>query len=172
MGLIISIIGLILLFLAVKSISNYYSNQTPFKYMLYSLISGIILAIVAGISLFLLLIPIFNSASSTSSTSTFYVSLISIFLLIVVLVLVPSFVSIIFQYLAYDSVGKLTGIHEFHTAALLLLIGIILTIIVIGIILIFIGIIFLIIAFAKLPGEAKPALNDQTFNQDTNKEIF
>ena len=42
---------------------------------------------------------------------------------------VPSFVSIIFQYLAYDSVGKLTGIHEFHTAALLLLIGIILTII-------------------------------------------
>ena len=49
---------------------------------------------------------------------------------------------------------------------LILLIGIILTIIVIGVILMFIGIIFLIIAFAKLPDEARPALNDQNFNHD------
>jgi len=171
LGLAISIIGLILLLFAIKSISKYYSNQRPFRYMLYSLISGIVLAVVAVILLFLVFIPIISSAATAHGT-TIGISIISIFLLIIVLVLVPGLVSVIFQYLAYDSVEKLTGIDEFHTAALLLLIGIILAIIFIGIILVLIGTIFLIIGFIKLPDEAKPAVNDQNFNQNNNKEMF
>jgi len=177
LGFVISIAGLILLILAIKSISNYYGNQKPFRYMLYSLISGIILSVVSALILFLIVVPLIASAANNSTTSAGVLSpaatsLIVTLLLVILLILLTSLVSIIFQYMAYDNVGKLTGIHEFHTAALLLLIGILLAIIVVGIFLILIGIIFLIIAFAKLPDEAIPAENDQNFNHETKEEIF
>lgn len=177
LGFIISIAGLILLLLAIKSISNYYGDQKPFRYMLYSLISGIILSVVSALILFLVLVPLIASAANNSATSAggfspAITSLIGILFLTFLLILLTSLVSIIFQYMAYDNVGKLTGIHEFHTAALLLLIGILLVIVFIGVFLILIGIIFLIIAFAKLPDEAMRAEIDQNFNQNTNNEIF
>jgi uncharacterized membrane protein len=170
-GLIISIAGLVLILLATRSISHYYSNKKPFRYMLYSLISGIILGVVAIILLFLLFIPFVRSAAGVNGTTTID-SFIVILLIVFLMVLLPGIVVIIFQYLSYDSAGKLTGIDEFHTAALLLFIGILLTVILIGIILLFVGIIFLIIAFAKLPDDAMPAENDQNFNHETKEEIF
>jgi len=195
-GFIISITGLILLFLAFKFISNDYSNQTPFRYMLYSLISGIILVVASGVLLFLVHIPGVNSATGANNTSTISTSFTTILLLVLFTFMVPAILSISFQYLAYSSVGKLSGVNEFHTAGLLLVIGTIITIIsivifvsfigvsrstqfidaitisiLIGDALIFPGIARLIIAFIKLPGEEKHAENEQNFNRDTHREI-
>ncbi len=114
-GLIISIIGLILLLIAIKSISNYYNNYKPFRYMIYSLISGIALSVVAIILFFMLFIPFVSSAAGSHSTNIF----IPLLLIILLTVLVPGIGVIIFQYLSYNNIGKLTGIDEFNTAALL-----------------------------------------------------
>jgi len=188
---IISIIGLILIFFAIKYISNYYNNYKPFKYMLYSLISGI--AFIALILLFLHA-PVLSSTAIANSISR-YTSFITT--LLIMIILVPIFISIIFQYIAYNSAGKLTGYYEFHPAALVLLIGAIINIIgivnfvfyisgikniifldaidiviLLGTVLTLSGVMRLIIAFIKLPGKAKSAENNRNFNQDIHKEMF
>ena len=196
-GFVISIVGLILLLLAIKSISTYYSNQKPVRYMLYSLVSGAILAIASTSLLVLAHVPGVSSAAGANSISAINLSFIALLLLVLFLFLAPGIVSIIFQYIAYNRVGKLIGSDEFHTASLFLLTGTIITITSIAIfvsftdipsnalllnivrIIIFIGIVpilpgiaRLIVAFAELPDEARPALNDQTFNHDAGNEIF
>ena len=193
-GFVISIVGLILLLLAIKSISTYYSNQKPVRYMLYSLVSGTILAIASTSLLVLVHVSGVSSAAGANSISAINLSFIA--LLLLVLFLAPGIVSIIFQYIAYNRVGKLIGSDEFHTASLFLLTGTIITItsiaifvsftdipsnalllnivriiIFIGIVLILPGIARLIVAFAKLPGEAKPSENNQNPNQNTYNEM-
>jgi len=172
-GFIIPIIGLILLFVSLKSISNYYGDQKPFRYMLYSLITGIALEIATGILLIFIFMPVLLNPSSTAaifsvlSVTSIETMFVSSFFLFIGMV-----ISIIFAYMAYNSVAELTGIHEFHTAAFLLLTGIILTIVFIGIILLLIGIIILIIAFNKLPDEANPATQDENATQSNTDSYF
>lgn len=196
LGFIISIAGLILLLLAIKSISTYYSNQKPVRYMLYSLVSGAILAVASTGLLVLVYVPGVSSATGANSISVINTSFLTLLLLVLFLFLVPGIVSIIFQYIAYNRVGKLIGSDEFHTASLFLLTGSISTItsiaifvfysdipnnamlldivriiIFIGIVPILPGIVRLIVAFAKLPGEAKPSENNQNPNQSTYNEM-
>lgn len=196
LGFIISIIGLIFLFIAIKFISNHYKNQTPSRYILYSLISGIIMVVAAGSLLFLVHVPDVSSAADSNSISALSTSFITTLMLVLILFLVPGIVSISFQYLAYDNIGKLIEVSEFNTASLFLLTGTIITIIsivlyvsfidvsnsslligiipiiiLIGITLMSFGIIRLIIVFVKLPGEEKPVANDQNFNKRTQKEL-
>ncbi|WP_337861163.1 DUF996 domain-containing protein [Ferroplasma sp.] len=157
LGFLISIVGFIFLLIAFKNISKYYNNPEPFRYMLYSLISSIVLGALSAALIALVLIPIFL-ASLTSGIG--FIKLIELLLFIFLMAIVIILLPVIFEYIACNSVSELTGIDDFHTAALLLLIGIILTIIVVGIILILIGIIFLIIGFNKLPDEAIPVNED------------
>ncbi len=163
-GFIISIVGLILLLLAIKSISNYYSNETPFRYILYSIISAIVFGIISAVAIILLLVPVVFSISTSSgprSASSTLLSNIGLIFIVILILLLGVLLPIIFEYLAYNEIANLTGIDDFHTAGLLLLIGIILTVIVIGIFLIIAGIIILIIGFSKLPDYAKPFIIDQ-----------
>ncbi len=173
-GFVISIAGLILLLLSIKAISNYYGNNKPFRYILYSIIASIVLGVATAIMILVLLIPVVQSISTSSNSSiaiSILLSNIGIILIIIFLVMLAILIPIIFEYLAYNEVSNLTGINEFHTAALLLLIGIILTIIVIGIFLSIVGVIILIIAFNKLPDYAKPVRLDHSEEQDFNLEM-
>ncbi len=163
-GFIISIVGLILLLLAIKSISDYYSNQRPFRYILYSIISAIVFGIISALAIILILVPVIFSLSTTPgprSASSTLLSNIGFIFIIMLILLLGILLPIIFEYLAYNEIWNLTGIDDFHTAGLLLLIGIILTVIIIGIFLIIAGIIILIIGFSKLPDYAKPVIIDQ-----------
>ncbi len=164
-GFIISIIGIIFILIAVKDISKYYGNQKPYRNMLYSVISSIILGVLSIIFVFLLLVPVIttnvsNSSGSTTNVSILIAAVFGLLGLLVLAILIP----VIFQYIAYNSIFELTGIDKFKTAALLILIGAILLIIVIGFIIIFIGIIYLILAFSDLPYFArKPATETTAF---------
>ena len=131
--------------------------------MLYSLVSGIVLGVISAIVIILLLLPVAFTWTTGSSNAIPHISVstIGMIFLTLFLVVMAVLVSVIFEYLAYNSVYELTGIDDFHTGALLLLIGVILTVILVGIILILIGIILLIIGFSKLPTEAKPVIIDQ-----------
>ncbi|KPV46610.1 hypothetical protein SE19_04795 [Acidiplasma aeolicum] len=150
-GLIAEVLGLILLLNSMNLISNYYDNKKPFKYMLASVISGILIGLIVilvfGISSYALT----THAGTAPPVSPAYGLLVSLFILLLGVI-----ASIIFEYFAYKSVYELTGVRDFNTAANMLLIGVILTIIIIGILLIFIGIIFVILGFNKLPSDAKP----------------
>jgi len=172
-GLILPIIGLILLFLSLKSISNYYGDQKPFRYMLYSLITGIVLAIISGILLIILFMPVLLDPSSIAAIfSVLSVTSIETMFVGSFFIFIGMVISIIFAYMAYNSVADLTGIHEFHTAAVLLLTGIILTIVFVGIILLLIAIIMLIIAFNKLPDNANPLIQEEDASQSHNEGFF
>jgi uncharacterized membrane protein len=170
-GFIISIVGLVLLLLAIKSISNYYGNNTPFRYIIYSIISSIVFGVISAVFIILLLVPVILgiSASPTQgSAASALLGNIGLILIGILLVILAVLIPIIFEYLAYNELSQLTGIGDFHTAALLLLIGIILTVIIIGIFLLIAGIIILIIAFSKLPDYARPVVIDQPAAQDFN----
>jgi len=136
--------------------------------MLYSLISGIVLGIISAIVIILLLLPVAFTTTTAPPNAISHISIsaIGMIFLTLFLVVMAVLVSVIFEYLAYNIVYELTGIDDFHTGALLLLIGVILTVILVGIILILIGIILLIIGFSKLPTEAKPVVIDQNPTQN------
>jgi uncharacterized membrane protein len=172
LGFIITVIGLILLLFGLKSISNYYGDKKPYRYMLYSMISGIVLGVISAISIIIFLIPVATSIISTKRPPSLPVSGMALIFLAFSLIILAVLISIIFEYIAYNSVFELTGIREFHTGALLLLLGIILTVILIGIILILVGIILIIIGFNNLPEYAKPVVVNQDVNQDHNEGII
>lgn len=145
-GFIISVIGLILILIALKEISDYYNDKRPYRYMIYSVVSGIVMGVI-GVFVLIIFIGWFldtstNIGSPITGTSTFtgvpFIVMLLAFFGIIVLGLI---ISVIFQYLAYKSVYELTGIDHFNTGAMLLLIGAILIIIAVGIFIIFAGII-------------------------------
>ncbi|WP_298279412.1 DUF996 domain-containing protein [Ferroplasma sp.] len=172
LGFIISIVGLILLLLAIKSISDYYGNSKPFRYILYSIISSIVFGVISALFIILFLVPVIlgiSASSNPGSAAPALLSNIGLIFTVILLVILAVLIPIIFEYLAYNEISELTGIGDFHTAALLLLIGIILTVIVVGVLLLIVGIIMLIIGFSKLPDYAKPVVIDQPGAQDYNQ---
>ncbi len=156
-GFIISIIGLIFILIALKKISNYYHNKKPYRYMIYSVISGIAMGIVGALAFISLISGILINPGGTVTTSSGTISESFIFEIIAFLgiMVLGLIISIIFQYMAYKSVYDLTGIEHFNTGALLLLIGAILTIIVIGAFIMFAGFILIILGFNELPDHAR-----------------
>ena len=146
---ILNITGILLIALSIKIISDYYGNSIPFKYAIAGLITSIIGYL---ISLFFIL-PAFPVRGFGILSLIFAAGLIILTL----------FLSSIFLYLAYDEISELTGIDEFHTGAVLILIGLILTIILIGFLLMFIGIVFIFIGYNKLPYRAKTKSIDTDF---------
>ncbi|AAT44045.1 DUF996 domain-containing protein [Picrophilus oshimae] len=168
-GLIIDIIGLIFILLAVKTISDYYNDQRPFRYMVYSIISAVIIAVVAIILILALVIPA-NASISTHlngyqiSAAAPVFSAISFLFLLLIIIVVAALIPTVFEYLAFNTIGDLTGIDQFRTGAILLIIGIILTIIVIGAIISLVGIILIAIGFNDLPLRARPRVIDENIN--------
>jgi uncharacterized membrane protein len=170
-GFIISIVGLILLLLSIKSVSNYYGNNKPFRYIIYSILSSIVFGVISAVFIILFLVPVILGISTSATqggATTVLLSNIGPIFIVILLIILAVLIPVIFEYLAYNELSELTDISDFHTAALLLLIGIILTIIVVGVFLLIIGIIILIIAFSKLPDYAKPVVIDQPAEQGFN----
>ena len=170
-GFIISIVGLVLLFVAIKLISDYYGNNKPFRYILYSIISSIIFGIISVAMIIILLVPVIlgiSLAPNSSSAASELLNSMGLIFMVILIVIFSVLIPIIFEYMAFNEISNLTGISDFHTAGLLLLIGIILTIIIVGIFLIIVGIVILIVAFNKLPDYAKPVVIDQQYGSDFN----
>ncbi len=161
-SLIVTFAGLFFILKGVKYLSVFYKNKEIYNNFIISFI--ILLAS-------LIIIPFFNyittqlavgSLYSSASNSTIYnitqlsnpiqpiFSIISIAVLSIVIGLVLSLLSYFFMYRSYKKISQLTGITEFNTAALIIIIGAILTIIVIGGLVIFIGLVYAGLAWYKL----------------------
>jgi uncharacterized membrane protein len=176
---ILGLVGLILVLVALYGFANIYKEKGIFNYSLYGLIAGIVGIVIASTVLivsvlvnlknFLLEIyPSWNGSWSsisslsgmTPNTSNITLSNIGPFLAGIFTVLVILWVFlIVWAFFARRSLGMLstkTGVGLFSTAALLLLIGAVLTIIIIGFLLMWIAVLLMAIAFFQIKAQPVP----------------
>lgn len=137
----VSIVGYILILIALKFISDETRKPSIFQNALYGVIAIIIGLAIFGFSIFTAIFS-FNIVAFILSLGLIFI--VAIIALIIGVVLIRR---------SLDETGNTFNIGYFKTAGLLLLIGAILSVIIIGFLLIFIAEIFLIIAFFSLPDQ-------------------
>jgi len=169
---ILSLIGLILVFIALNGLANYYNERGIFNYALYGILTVIVGGVVTVAIVFWALLDFLSDIGISLSKLTDYTAFSQIdwqsivtleaigpFIAALVLALVVLFVFLVVSAFlirrSLNLTSAKTGVGMFHTVGLLLLIGAFLTIILIGFLLIFIAMILLIVAFFQI--RAQPA---------------
>ncbi|UCH31220.1 MAG: DUF996 domain-containing protein [Candidatus Bathyarchaeota archaeon] len=178
LGGLISVIGFILILVALKSFADHYNDAGIFNNALYGFITGIV-GVVVAVGAFIatalavvadLGITDWTNAAEWTALLTEETALASLLTLlggvIIALVLLFAF-AILTAYLYRKSLGILSSkssVGLFGTAGLLLLVGAVLTIVVIGFILIWISFLLIAIAFFSMrptstspPSESPPS---------------
>lgn len=140
----VSIVGYILVIVAVKDISDDLGDKTIFNNILIAAVTGIVGA-VAGAS-----VIIFGAIGGifTAGMSAFF-GVISGLLIVWVFLIV----SAVFLRRAYDTMGKGLGVKTFNTAATLYLVGAVLTIVVLGFFVLLVAEIVQAIAYFSIPDQ-------------------
>jgi len=172
---ILSLIGLILVLVALNGLANYYNERGIFNYALYGILSAIVGAVVTGAIAFWALLDFLSDidlslAKLTDPTAISQIDWRSIvtleavgpFIAALVVALVVLFVFVVvsafFIRRSLNLTSAKTGVGMFSTAGLILLIGAFLTIIIIGFLLIWIAVILLIVAFFSIRAQPVAAL--------------
>ena len=156
----LSLVGIILVLVAVRGLADYYKEDSLFKNALYGFIFGII-GVVAAIVLFVVFFFSFITTTTTSNgaapvavfTAVYGVGLL---ILILVVVLVFFVMQAVFYRRAFDVLSDKSGEKMFRTAGLLLLIGAVLTIVLVGFVLLFVGWILATVAFFSIKTPTTP----------------
>ena len=171
---ILSLIGLILVLVALNGLANHYSERGIFNYALYGILTAIAGGVVTVAIVFVALLDFLtdiglslaNLIDVTAVSRIDWQGIVTLdsvwpFLAALVLGLVVLFVFLVISSFlikkSLDLTSAKTGVGMFHTAGLLLLIGAFLTIIIIGLLLIFIAMILLIVAFFQIRTQAAAA---------------
>jgi uncharacterized membrane protein len=145
---VLSIVGIILLYIGIKGLSEYYRDESIYRDALRGVIYAVIalVAIAAAVPLFVI-----GGMFNVFSAGAFGVGFGVISLLLLLVVVFIFYVLAAMQLRkAFNSLAAKTGEHMFETAGTLLLVGAVLTIVLIGLILIFIAWIILTIAFFSI----------------------
>lgn len=155
-----AIIGLILIFLAIKYISEETKDETIFNNYLMYFIFCIMAIVAATIIIFYAIggftfITMIQSVEFTDFNSVwaFFEPMLTGIVIGLVIGWILLVVSAIYLRKSYESIAKYTKVNLFKTTATLYLIGALSLIVLIGILFLFIAQILLIIAFFKLPDE-------------------
>ncbi|HIQ29158.1 MAG TPA: DUF996 domain-containing protein [Candidatus Caldiarchaeum subterraneum] len=153
-GVVIGIVGLVLVLIAVKYISDYLKDRSIFNNMLISVILSIVGT--AVISYLLLLWFImgsllgFGSVIQGAAASDFFTSTLIAILLGIVVIWIFLLVSALFIRRSYGAIANKLGISLFNTVSLLYIIGAALTIVLIGFIIVFVAVILQAVAFFSI----------------------
>ena len=158
-GFIIAIAGLIMVLVALKYASDIFGDPKIFNDMLYAVILGIIGLVVGAVAVVAVVFQgigmgymssSFAYTGPSSVTAGDIMGMLGTILLGLVAIWVCFLVSSIFLRRSYGELGRKLNVSLFGTAALLYLIGAILTIVLIGFLLIFVADILFIIAFFSI----------------------
>nr|WP_245250372.1 DUF996 domain-containing protein [Thermococcus stetteri] len=149
----VSLVGQVLILLSLKGIGDKLGDDRPFKYYLYSVVSGIVGAIVALIFVAIGILSIPAFVDEADSISTVGISFLGLGVLVL---LAAAIIGIYYAIKTWRTMYRLTGVEEFDKTATFLKWGAITLIILVGIILLLIAEVFQIIAFSKLPDELEP----------------
>ena len=166
---LLALIGVILLLIGLKGLSNYYKEEGIFNNALYSIISAIVGGVVAVAALAITAVSALASigfdfndindwATVGSEIGSYFANLnfnaiwalISAVVLAVVILFVFAIISTYFFRKSMDQLSSKTGVGLFGTAGLLMLIGAVLSIIAVGLLLIWVGFILATIAFFQM----------------------
>jgi len=155
---ILTIVGIVLILIAVKYIADAFRNDDIFKNYLISFILRFVSIFIAIVS-FIAILGVdtlfkwrhINEIEKSIGAAHIVFALLVALIILWVIFLVAS----IFLKRSYYEIAEKTGVSMFHTTGLLYLVGAATTIILIGFLIIFIAKIFEIISFFSLPEEIK-----------------
>ena len=171
---VLGLIGLILVLIAMKGLSDHYNEGSIFNNTLYGVILSIIGGVVFGVTMvvgavgFLAALDIDWATLSTDPSAISNMnweelinfetlwSHIAIILVGVVILFIFVVVAAIFYRKSLTTLSEKTRVGLFGTTGLLLLIGAVLTIIAIGFLLIWVALILLTVAFFSIKAEPTP----------------
>jgi len=162
-GPIVSIIGLVLVFIAVKSISELTKDNDIFRnYLIH-----FIMSIISIVAIFLIMLIAFGAAGGFSWINElqsanitdfetfweYFGSLIGACILALIIGWILSIIAAIYIRRSYNAIAEHTEVHLFKTTGTVYFIGAITSIVLIGFLISFIGRIIEIIAYFSLPDE-------------------
>ncbi|MEM0337197.1 MAG: DUF996 domain-containing protein [Candidatus Caldarchaeum sp.] len=155
-GTVLSIVGFILVLLALKYVADAVQQPAIFQNALYAVIIGIVGAVVAlvlgGAALFASIGGGFGfSGGFGDGVSGDLFSLLAGIVVALVVVWIFAVVSALFLRKSLYLTGDVLGVKLFRTAGLLLFLGAILTIILVGFILSLVAYVLLAVAFFQIP---------------------
>ena len=162
-GLVVDLIGLILVFIAVKYIADIAKDEEIFKSYLFNFI----LSIIALVAIIAIMLVTFGAAGGwgfiqtlQSEPITDFTSFMNIFSGMIVGCVIAFIVGWILLVLgavylrrSYDRIAAATNVHLFKTTGFVYFIGALLLIVVVGALIILIAKIIEVIAFFSLPDE-------------------
>lgn len=115
---LLNLVGIILVLIALKSMSEYYNDEDIFKNALYGFIFGII-----GVVGFVAIIFMFFIGSVTIAPAATALSGFGVFIIVIIVQYVFSLIAAYFYKKSLDSLAKKSNESMFSTAGLILLIG-------------------------------------------------
>lgn len=158
-GLGLGLIGLVLILVAVKDISDVLADKSIFKNMLISVILTAIGVIIGFVSIFAIMFSYIREFATLPDPSMLMsihpFSYLGTILLVVVPIWIFCIGSAVFLKRSYSTIASKLNIRMFSNAASLYLIGAVLAIILIGFIIIFAAGILQAVAFFSIPEETK-----------------
>jgi uncharacterized membrane protein len=170
--LLVGLVGLILVLIAVKGLSDHYKEASIFNNTLYGVILSIVGVVVFVAALFVTAVSFFTNVLGIELSTAFsdptafsnidwteamildnLMSHVAALVGSLVILFIFVVVATIFYRKSLTTLAEKTGVGRFGTAGLLLLIGAVLTIIAIGFLLIWIALILLTAAFFQIRAE-------------------
>ena len=145
---VLSIVGIILLYVGIKGLSEYYKDESIIRDAVRGFIFLIIAAVAIAVALPLIIISGMFSAFTLGPLGVGFGLLA--FILAIVLVFIFYVLAAMSLRKSFNSLAQKSGEHMFETAGTLLFIGAILTIVLVGFLLIFIAWIMATIAFFSI----------------------
>ena len=159
-GPIISIVGLILVYIGVKNISEVVNNPKIKSDFIISIVLSIIASAFIIIAPLLFLAGIAGGFTSVftdpMNATTAAGSLLALCIIIIIVWIIFYILSAIYFKKSFDGIAQGTRTDMFRTAGLVYLIGAILIFIGIGFIILFIAQILIVVAFFSLPDQIQP----------------
>jgi uncharacterized membrane protein len=140
----VSLIGYILVIIAVKDIADDLQDKAIFNNIVMGAVTGIVGALAGAF------VIVFGAVGGilTGGLSAFFGVITGLLVVWVFLI-----VSAVFLKRAYDTMGQRLGVHTFDTAATLYLAGAVLTIVFVGFLLLFVAEILQAVAYFSIPDQ-------------------
>ena len=162
---IVAFASFIMFLLSMRRLSKYYNEPSIFKNTLYGFIITIIGSAIAYTIELVFFQSVFASISQTSNTvatappiSSAISTLLIAGIVVLAIVFVFAIISAIFYMLAFNKLAEKSGIGNFRTAGLLMLIGFVLVIVLVGALLVWIAWILVAMSFYSLKPKENPNL--------------
>ncbi len=167
---ILAFVGLILVLIALYGFANIYMEKGIFNNSIYALIAGIVGGVIAGVVVVVAVLTTLknflyqiypgwngnwsNLSGLTPNTSNITLStvtpLLEDLLVVFVVLWIFTIIAAFFVRRSLKALSSKTSVGLFSTAALLLIIGAVLTIVIIGLLLIWIAVLLVAIAFFQI----------------------